>query len=822
MTAKKLGDTSSFFKFLVYKNISETGRMNKDNLPNFSYKALTIAVGVAMFGQSQIALANDEPITTLDTIVIEATTSNGDIPAISEKPLTDKTTAKKITEELIMDNRDLVRYNPEVSIGEVGRYGSKGFNIQGMEGNRVAMVIDGVRVPEIETNEFFTPYGYMNESRFMADVETLQSVEINKGADSLNSGSGAIGGAVVFKSREPDDLIKNGQSIGGYVKGGYTSKNEEWLRAFGVAGRSEKWSALVNYARREGHELKNHDMRKFDSTRLKIGYNFPENEKGTGGIYPDPTHYTQDSTLVKAYYQPTEQHKFGFNGSYQYLINQNTPVTKVTYSGQGRQGFDENERTAYNFNYQYMPNNSHWLDNIKLDYTDQSVVTVADTYVFGGYTYREYRPNYFDTKQTSVKLTTIPLMPPENRAWLGEHTIQAGLEYADQYYDPYMITEDKSSIFENPSAMMLPSQTDIFSASIKDSIYLNDKFQFKAGLRYDNYERQVVNIRPVYKKILERPGAITSIAKAYQSGKLTEVDKKDAWTWQTAFSYKPKNDIQLDYQIGTGFLMPLSNQVYSGFAQFGIEQKPNPTLKPEESLNQQLSIQKSWEDGFAKLTAYYNKYDNFIDSERYDRGTVTGDGSICDIVFTACFQYINKDSATSKGIALTGNYRLPYQTYGNFDVRGQLAYQQGKANDGSNLLAIQPLNGLIGLRYQPHNERFEINAVGRYFAKKDANQTKRMVGGRLEEMYLTTPDGNLTTDKLMKDVWVFDLYGNVKLMDGLSLQAGVYNLTDEKYLPWDNIRTLAVIGINNMVKGNGINRYTAPGRNFAVSLNYEF
>lgn len=818
--------------------------MNNDNIPRFSYKALSIAVGFAMLGQSQIALANDEPETTLDTIVIEASSSDSDIPTISAKPLTDKTTAKTITEQLIMDSRDLVRYNPEVSVGEVGRYGSKGFNIQGMEGNRVAMLIDGVRVPEVETNEFFTPYGYMNESRFMADVETLQSVTINKGADSLNSGSGAIGGAVMFKSREPDDLIKTGKAIGGYVKGGYTSKNEEWLHAFGVAGRSQKWRALVNYAHREGHELKNHDMRKFDGSRLKFDHVFPADEFGevysTGEgkessyLYPDPTHYTQDTTLAKLSYQPNDQHKVGIHGSFQYMINQNVPISKINFTGKSY-GFDENERRAYGINYEYSPNSSTWLNNLKLDYTNQRIVTVGDTFIhtFSNDWTRRYRPNYFDTKQFSLQGETINLMPADDKAWLGEHSINFGAEYANQYYDPYTIYEDKNLRYEDPAIMSLPVKTDIYSLFLKDNIYLNDKFQLNTGVRYDNYKRQVTNIREPYLEALGRPEKTSAIAQAYKNGSLTAPQTNHAFTWQTALTYKPKADLQLDYQIGTGFLMPLAMQAYSGFAQNSVEQMPNPSLKPEKSLNQQISVQKSWDNGFAKLTAYYNKYNNFIDSEEYFKGDNVPVGGQCGVspnltASSQCFLYINRDSATSKGVALTANYRLPYQTYGNFDVRGQLAYQQGKASDGSSLFAIQPLNGLIGLRYQPHNERFEINAVANYFGKKNANETKRWrningVNRELDVLRIGNT-ARLTTDDFMKNTWVFDLYGNIKLKDDLSLQAGVYNITNEKYLPWDNVRTLALTGVNTMVdsQAKGLNRYTAPGRNFAVSLNYAF
>ena len=786
---------------------------------SFHYKTLSVAVAFLMINSQTVMAETSEPHTTLDTIVIQATTSDNE-QSISDTPHTNKTTSKQITEQLIMDSRDLVKYNPEVSVGEVGRYGSKGFNIQGVDGNRVAMLIDGVAVPEVETNEFFTPYGYMNDSRFMTDVEMLQSAEINKGADSLNSGNGAIGGAVDFKTREPENLVKAGKEVGGYLKTGYTSKNEEFMNAIGLGFKKGSISGLLNYARREGHELKNHDMRSFDDARLDPAYIFPDNEKGTAGIYPDPMHYEQDSFLAKMYYAPTPSHKFGIHGSHQYTINQNTPATKVTYFGQNRQAFDENERNAYGFNYEYTPDNSTWLSNLKLDFTKQEVITVADTYIYSNnaISNREYRPNYFDVNQWRLTGETINLLPPENKTWLGEHTANFGLQFAKQSYDPYMIYQSSTLYFENPSAMMLPTDTDIFSAFIKDNIYLNEKVSMNAGLRYDNYERQVVNVRPAYIEVLNH--ANTSIGNDYRSGKLLAPQEKDAWTWQTGIQYQPKPDWQATYQIGTGFLMPLSNQSFSGFAMNGIEQMSNPNLQPEESLNQQISLQKQWDNALVKLTAYYNKYDNFIDTHQYDRNEITFDGNTCN--FSSCFQYINKQSATSKGVGLSGFYNFAENRFGNFGLKGQLAYQKGSASDGSDLLAIQPLNGLIGINYKTPNERFDINAVGRFFGKKDADTTKRYRGQTLEEIRLTTPTGTATTDDLTKNVWVFDVYGNVKLSKALSLQAGVYNLTDEKYIPWDNLRTLATVGINNMVSGDGINRYTAPGRNFALSLHYQF
>lgn len=823
------------------------------NLPlckHFVYKHLSIAVSFALFSTCQIATANDEksenePSATLDTIVIHST--NSDTPSITSTPMTDKTTSKKITEQLIMDNRDLVRYNPEVTIGEVGRYGSKGYAIQGVDGNRVAMLIDDVRVPDSEANEFYVPYGYVNDSRFMSDVETLQSVEIKKGADSLDSGNGAIGGAISYRTREPEDLIKTGEQLGGYLKTGFTNKNEEFMNAVGLAIKKNNFSGLVNYVYREGHELKNHEMLAHDKAQMNPYY-FTENPNYTPFIdgwvsreYPDPAHYEQHASIAKLYYQPNDSHKFGIHGSYQYLLNHNNATSKGTTPGQNRVGYDENERTAYGANYEYFATNSRWLNNVKFSYTNQQIVTVGDTYKYPGSTKelrlndREYRPNYFDTEQYLLEISTLPLSS-HRFPWLGEHSFKAMIKYAIDDYDPYSvywvsgyIAPDRPCRFDkepymclDTSTMQIRTQTKSTAFSLSDKIYLNPKLSLNAGIRYDNYERTPTmhNWQKQHFEELSNQGINTGAVQAYRSGELTVNRKKDTTTWQAGLQFSPFERLVIDYQASTGFLMPLVTQMYAGFAMNGIEQIPNGNLKPEESFNQQLSIQKQWDNGYVKLTGYHNNYDNFITS-----ANVTCRPSY------ECYQYINIEKAKSEGIALSTSYQLiPNWQYGHITINGQIAYQTGEQSNGESLLSIQPLNGLLGFTYRPNSDRYSITALGRFWGAKKAEDTLR---------YQTDIHGNTTLSPLrirktqngsetqnisqfMKDTWTFDIFGNVKLSKGLSLQAGIYNLTDEKYLPWENIRPFASVGINQMIAGNGINRYTAPGRNYALSLNYEF
>src|SRR5690606_40080108 len=68
-------------------------------------------------------------------------------------------TAEQIADELVTDIKDLVRFEPGVSVrraparfgaalGTTGRAGNEGFTIRGIGGNRVLVQVDGIRSPD--------------------------------------------------------------------------------------------------------------------------------------------------------------------------------------------------------------------------------------------------------------------------------------------------------------------------------------------------------------------------------------------------------------------------------------------------------------------------------------------------------------------------------------------------------------------------------------------------------------------------------------------------------------------------------------------------
>ncbi|WP_249932498.1 TonB-dependent receptor plug domain-containing protein [Campylobacter mucosalis] len=109
-----------------------------------------------------------------------------------------KIDAETINKQQVTDSRDLVRYETGVSVVETGRMGASGYAIRGVDENRVGITIDGLRQAETLSSqgfkELFEGYGNFNNTRNGIEMENVKMATITKGADSVKSGSGALGG----------------------------------------------------------------------------------------------------------------------------------------------------------------------------------------------------------------------------------------------------------------------------------------------------------------------------------------------------------------------------------------------------------------------------------------------------------------------------------------------------------------------------------------------------------------------------------------------------------------------------------------------------
>ncbi|KDD13299.1 TonB-dependent receptor plug domain protein [Bordetella bronchiseptica MBORD707] len=211
---------------------------------------------VSLAGLAAALLALPAPATAqarpapyeLDSILVE-----GEAPAQAS---TFTETADDFARNNVHDARDLLREHTGVSVVEAGRAGGNGFAIRGVEGNRVAITVDGVAQADNILPAVYAGYGYFNGNRNDVELEHMREVTVHKGAHSFEAGSGAIGGAVQYRTKDLDDFVAVGRDVGAFLKSGYASRNREWLAVAGAGVRLGKGGFLLQHTRRRGHETR--------------------------------------------------------------------------------------------------------------------------------------------------------------------------------------------------------------------------------------------------------------------------------------------------------------------------------------------------------------------------------------------------------------------------------------------------------------------------------------------------------------------------------------------------------------------------------------
>ncbi|MEX4141576.1 TonB-dependent hemoglobin/transferrin/lactoferrin family receptor [Haemophilus influenzae] len=300
----------------------------------------------------------------------------------------------------------MVKYETGVTVVEAGRFGQSGFAIRGVDENRVAINIDGLRQAETLSSqgfkELFEGYGNFNNTRNGAEIETLKEVNITKGANSIKSGSGSLGGSVIYKTKDARDYLLNKDYYVSYKKG-YATENNQSFNTLTLAGRYKKFDALVVTTRRNGHELENYDYKNADS--LTQG---KKREKA------DPYKIEQDSTLLKFSFNPTENHRFtlaadlyehrsrGQDLSYtlKYLKTLDLPEDDSRHTN------DKTKRRNISFSYENFSQTPFW-DTLKITFSKQKIKTRArtDEYCDAGVRHCEGTANPAGLKLTDGKIT---------------------------------------------------------------------------------------------------------------------------------------------------------------------------------------------------------------------------------------------------------------------------------------------------------------------------------------------------------------------------------------------------------------------------------
>lgn len=726
-----------------------------------------------------------------------------------------RTNAKTIQQEMIRDTRDLVRYTTDVGISDNGRF-LKGFSIRGVEGNRVGISVDGVNLPDSEENSLYSRYGNFNPSRLSIDSELVRDIDIVRGSDALNSGSGALGGSVNYHTLDAQDIVKSNNKFGALLRGGYASKNSEWVRTLGLGYVGDKVDAVLMYSQRTGHEIKSRgEGPEFNYTRSQ---------------HPDPATHRFHSYLAKVGYQITPHHKVGVGLNGQKGSRYVDERSYTSYGSAWREADDQNKRINVNAYYLYTPE-SNYLAFSKLDFDYQKTDLAAVNYKGqrDWLTNEKQLSEVYDRrmktvfKRISAELESMPFN-------LGGEHVFSFRTYASEREFKNINHDTNEFGLDDWYTIQRPVKTRIYGASLKDQITWNPRFEsgwrptFSAnvGTRYDYAKLSPKALNATCSKACLAEGEPAQSSFSNWSGFLG-LDAQTTDTWK------------FGYQLSTGYRIPTATELYFSFTNAYGTWKSNPGLKSERSINHTVFAKAQNEKGIFDVSLYQTRYRDFL----FEQESIIEQTQYGRTYQTPVQQMVNVDNARVHGVEVKGSLNLDtiFPIPQGFKLHAALGYSKGKLSNSTSLLSIQPIKAVLGLDYEDPNGKWGIFSRLTYLGSKKAKDAKtleikdRCVAWEYDdwtgedqcskkELYQSVENYKY----LNKSTYLVDLFGFYKIKEAIILRAGVYNLFDKKYHTWDALRGINAHSTTNNIDRNGVGleRFYAPGRNFSASVEIRF
>ena len=626
---------------------------------------------------------------------------------------------------------------------------------QGVQGINIRG-IEGNRIKVLvdgvsQGNQFDSGGTFLNSSRVEVDTDLLKSVEVVKGAASSLQGSDAIGGIVAFETKDPADFLQ-GRDVGGHAKFNYSSADRTFSESVALANKVGELESLVAYTRRDGKELEN-----FGS--------------------PESLDSEANDLLVKLQYQLNQANRIEFSGNY--IRNESTgPQTYESNRYSSYSNASSNDTTkqyqlgikhiwggdlviadAIEWQLSYLNKDESALTNRTVEPNNSGAIPIAQTkdYIYSdkGYQFDIQLDKFLSLGST-------------------EHYIVYGMSYQDK--DIKNINKERNNPGADKEIFYMPSASESrYGLFVQDEITMGD-WIITPGLRFDSFNTD--------------PGDATANPSGNAQSDYTKFSDS-AVTGRLGAIYKLNQEHRIFAQVSQGFRAPEFKELYYSFGNpnHGYINKPNPDLKAEESISYELGWRHNNDISQSEIAVFYSDYDNFIESKQVS-------GEMRNPMNPAIIQYVNVEEAVIKGIELSN--RLSWDGFmpvEGFSSRVAAAYTEGKDGEGKPLNDVNPWNAVIGLNYDSINQWGTSLNLSYTAAKKKSD--------------INTDESDILP---ISSATVVDLTAYYKPMEDLTLRAGVFNLTDEEYYSWNDVKGETVVDKD----------LTQASRNWAVTVKYDF
>ncbi len=709
-------------------------------------KPLPLVLAMAVAWPAAAQQVADAKTPALGEIVVSGSRSEqnkDDLPASI-----DVIDSKQIEERQIQDIRDAVKDVPNVSVrraparfgmasGDTGRDGNSGFNIRGLDGNRVLMLVDGIRQPRsyvFSANAFGRDY---------FDIGLVERIEILKGPASALYGSDGMAGLVNFITREPSSYLRDGKRFGGSASLGYSGDDNGFRAGVTLAGQSSdslQWLLSANVGR--SHAVEN------------MGHNYAVNIDRTA---PNPEVDNSNSLLGKIVLTPNANQKHTLSFEH---VEKKSDYT--LWSGVAKRPYAATSVTDLKAHNDLERNRLSWDGRFRID------TLLADTLQgFASYQKARSREYAFEDRFTAVDRARDTTYD-ENMLQLG---LQAGktIRMDGGWAQKIIYGVDFSNAdIKNLQTGLTPPAGETFplkrfpdtrertSAFYVQDEFVHEQWNITPGVRFDRFSLDA------------DPAGFNATAVSVSGSAVSP---------KLGVLFRPTSQWGVYGNYGAGFKAPNAFQVNNFFENVtsGYKTIPNPDLKPEKSQNFELGVRGRWTNFNFDATAFTGDYKDFIEENRQVGGR--GIPRIDPIIF----QSVNIARVRIDGFEVKGEARFPLSP--GHVVSVPFAYGQARGRDRT---ANQPLNSVdprkltMGLKYEAPSWNVRLDAA--YHAAKNLSDIDRR---SLAGAYYAIPAAA-----------TLDLGGQWRINRDLRLNLAVVNLTNKKYWQWSDVRGGAVTANN--------------------------
>jgi len=711
------------------------------------------------------------------------------------------------------DFGSIMRYEPLISAtGSAGgsssgksgfdRAGYSGYNIRGLESNRVGLDVDGIPLPDATGRPYVSRVGNntfgIGRGDYI-DPYMFGSVEIEKGATAVDQPNASIGGNVSFHNKSADDYLSGSKNSYFGYQSNYNSADRSWHNGITAAAGDDELRGLFVYSRRDGQET--------------------QNNSGVKQAYPANWH--SDAFMTSGIWQPNDQHKLSATFDYYHKTNHTHydgwDTSGNTVWGTSQQQSDTrrfgvslaDEWTPYSDLLDTLTTRLYWQKTESHDNTWMPSSASAWERVYSDYNTRSLG---FDTRATKI---------------VGRHELSAGVNARTES------TERPFRQSPTPSQYSVIMQPQADSRSYTVAGYLQDKINFDL----DSHGFAVIpGVRVMYQNTKPRnlsdltagSSVLTEeqLETLYGSGN-SDTEVLPSLTLQ--YDLTPALITYLQYKRGVEF--PTASQLYgswnlgssyAGRAQYALV--GNADLDTETSNNFEWGVKGQAVEGVTvNASLFYNQYKNFIAYTRYTRaGNPDKFVNVPGNIYTT-YQAENRDKAYIYGAELATklNFGTWFQQVDGLSATFALGYNEGKSKSSYSgdkyvdLDSVAPLKAIVGLAWDDVQRGYGAAVTATFVKGKRATETNR-------ESY--TNSGAALTDATSEYMRVPG-YGMVdataywQVAKNVRLSGGIYNLTDRKYWDYTSSRELTSETAQDR---NDVALAVMPGRTYQLGVNVDF